>query len=233
MLPIPLFILNVTAEQCWFSCYLHYSVALAVDNPELFGRIAETFCSRAAIRFVVLLWGEKSCLPSEVMDRVPVFNYKEIIDLGRECRSVFLDSHYASKSIYSMLILYDITKFITMGIENHITNLAMWQKFEFWKFGKYGMWTIGINNWKHENQKERKKMRTQRGRHWNCWKYIEKERKMKTWKKRENENTENEQKVMWLKMRERERDENTENREIWKRKHGERSRSAFEVNKKS
>lgn len=203
MLPIPLFILNVTAEQCWFSCYLHYSVALAVDNPELFGRIAETFCSRAAIRFVVLLWGEKSCLPSEVMDRVPVFNYKEIIDLGRECRSVFLDSHYASKSIYSMLILYDITKFITMGIENHITNLAMWQKFEFWKFGKYGMWTIGINNWKHENEntkretlellkihRERKKNENmKKEREWKHWEWaksnvIKNERERERWKHR-------------------------------------------------
>ncbi|WJZ92486.1 hypothetical protein VitviT2T_011476 [Vitis vinifera] len=94
--------------------YIHSeSVALAVDNPELFGRIAETFCSRAAIRFVVLLWGEKSCLPSEVMDRVPVFNYKEIIDLGRECRSVFLDSHYARKNyIYEAISSNDIATLV-------------------------------------------------------------------------------------------------------------------------
>ena len=73
-----------------------------MDNPELLGRIAEMFSSRASIRFIILLWGEKSCLPSEIMERVPVFNYKEVIDLGRESHSVH-DSHYASKSIYILI----------------------------------------------------------------------------------------------------------------------------------
>ncbi|KAH8519510.1 hypothetical protein H0E87_001062, partial [Populus deltoides] len=68
------------------------SVALAVDNPELFNRIAETFSSKAAPRFVILLWGEKSSLTINVMEGIPIFNYKEIIDLGRESCKAFFDS---------------------------------------------------------------------------------------------------------------------------------------------
>ncbi|KAL7177122.1 hypothetical protein ACSBR2_030454 [Camellia fascicularis] len=71
------------------------SVALAVDNPELFNRIAETFCSQAATKFVILLWGEKSSLISKVLEGLSVYNYKEIIDLGCESRMRLLESHDA------------------------------------------------------------------------------------------------------------------------------------------
>ncbi|KAH7572987.1 hypothetical protein JRO89_XS03G0047100 [Xanthoceras sorbifolium] len=73
------------------------SVALAVDNPEFFNRIAETFCSKSAMRFVILLWGKKSCLATDRMDGIPIFNYDEVIDLGRESRRVLSASHDASK----------------------------------------------------------------------------------------------------------------------------------------
>ncbi|CAL5413923.1 unnamed protein product [Camellia sinensis] len=69
------------------------SVALAVDNPEFFNRIAETFCSQAATKFVILLWGEKSSLISKVLEGLSVYNYKEIIDLGWQ--------HYTYEAINS------------------------------------------------------------------------------------------------------------------------------------
>ncbi|KAF9666155.1 hypothetical protein SADUNF_Sadunf16G0199400 [Salix dunnii] len=75
------------------------SVALAVDNPELFNRIAETFSSKATPRFVILLWGEKSSLTINIMEGIPIFNYKELIGLGRESRKAFFDSGDASKLI--------------------------------------------------------------------------------------------------------------------------------------
>ncbi|CAK7339359.1 unnamed protein product [Dovyalis caffra] len=81
-----------------FQIYNHSeSVALAVDNPELFNRIAETFCSKAAPRFVILLWGEKSHLATNGMEGIPIFNYKELIDLGQESRKAFVDSDDARK----------------------------------------------------------------------------------------------------------------------------------------
>ncbi|KAJ6866465.1 acyl-activating enzyme 16 [Populus alba x Populus x berolinensis] len=87
--------------------YIHSeSVALAVDNPELFNRIVETFCSKAAPRFVILLWGEKSHLAINRMEGIPIFSYKEIIDLGQESCKAFSDSddarqHYKYETISS------------------------------------------------------------------------------------------------------------------------------------
>lgn len=68
-----------------------------MDSPELLSRIAKTFSSRADVRFAILLWGEKSCLDSAVVKKVPIYNYEEIIDIGQESRRILLDSHDASK----------------------------------------------------------------------------------------------------------------------------------------
>jgi long-chain acyl-CoA synthetase len=65
----------------------------------MFNRMAETFISKAPMRFVILLWGEKSSLACDGLEGMPVFNYKEIVDLGQESRKSLLDSHDASKSI--------------------------------------------------------------------------------------------------------------------------------------
>ncbi|MBA0812923.1 hypothetical protein Gohar_026837 [Gossypium harknessii] len=75
------------------------SVGLVVDNPEFFNRLAGTFSSKATMRFLVLLWGEKACLSSGETNGVPIFSYKEIIELGRESRVAHIDSHDASKLI--------------------------------------------------------------------------------------------------------------------------------------
>lgn len=70
-----------------------------MDSPELFNRIAEAFCSKVVMKFVILLWGEKSSLSSH--GNIPVFNYKEILDLGRESRKCMLDSNVARMSSLS------------------------------------------------------------------------------------------------------------------------------------
>ncbi|KAF9663502.1 hypothetical protein SADUNF_Sadunf17G0057200 [Salix dunnii] len=73
--------------------YIHSeSVALAVDNPELSNRILKTLCSKATPRFVILLWGEKSHLAINGMEGIPIFSYKEIIDLGQESHKAFSDT---------------------------------------------------------------------------------------------------------------------------------------------
>ncbi|GAB2295668.1 Long-chain-fatty-acid--[acyl-carrier-protein] ligase AEE15, chloroplastic [Dionaea muscipula] len=78
--------------------YLHSeSVALVIDGPELFNRIAELFSSQASMKFVILLWGEKSHIPREVLEEITVLSYSEIIDLGRESRQVLLDPHDPTK----------------------------------------------------------------------------------------------------------------------------------------
>ncbi|XP_010450111.1 PREDICTED: long-chain-fatty-acid--[acyl-carrier-protein] ligase AEE15, chloroplastic-like [Camelina sativa] len=62
------------------------SVALVVDNPEFFNRIAETFTSKASLRFLILLWGEKSSLVTQGL-QVPVYSYADIKSLGQESRA--------------------------------------------------------------------------------------------------------------------------------------------------
>lgn len=85
------------------------SVALVVDNPEFFNRISETLRSQAAVRFVILVWGDKSCLTSEVLEGLPVYNYKDIIDLGHESRMCLLDSHDARQHyIYEAISSDDV-----------------------------------------------------------------------------------------------------------------------------
>ncbi|RAL54417.1 hypothetical protein DM860_001545 [Cuscuta australis] len=71
------------------------SVALVVDNPEMYNRIAKTFHSHTDVRFIILLWGEKSSITSEVIDGLPIYSYMEIIDLGNDSRMTFLHSHEA------------------------------------------------------------------------------------------------------------------------------------------
>ncbi|XP_058093410.1 probable acyl-activating enzyme 16, chloroplastic isoform X2 [Magnolia sinica] len=85
------------------------SIALVVDNLELFNHLAKTFISRAVIRFIILLWGEKSCLDSEVIQGIPTFSYKEIIDLGQDSRQALLASPNAGQRyIYEAIDSDDI-----------------------------------------------------------------------------------------------------------------------------
>ncbi|XP_052729026.1 probable acyl-activating enzyme 16, chloroplastic isoform X2 [Vigna angularis] len=68
------------------------SVALAVDNPEMCNRIAKLFSLKNSMRFIILLWGEKSGLVSEGEKEVPVYTFMELIHLGQESRRVLFDS---------------------------------------------------------------------------------------------------------------------------------------------
>ncbi|XP_057430019.1 probable acyl-activating enzyme 16, chloroplastic isoform X2 [Lotus japonicus] len=75
------------------------SVGLAVDNPELFNRIAKQFYLKASMRYIILLWGEKSSLIREVEKEVPVFTFMEVIHLGRESRKALFGSHDARQHL--------------------------------------------------------------------------------------------------------------------------------------
>lgn len=96
----------IELQKLLIICCCDDSVALAVENPEFFNRIAETLCSKAAMRFVILLWGKKSSVAPDIVEEIPVFSYDEIIDLGQESRKAFSDSNDASE-----LILFNINYF--------------------------------------------------------------------------------------------------------------------------
>ncbi|XP_043710002.1 probable acyl-activating enzyme 16, chloroplastic [Telopea speciosissima] len=91
------------------------SVALVVDNPDFFNKIAETFISRAALKFIILLWGEKSEITSKLTETRAVFSFKEIIDLGREsCQKFIENSHKEEgrKYIYEAINSNDVATLV-------------------------------------------------------------------------------------------------------------------------
>nr|GMD72323.1 probable acyl-activating enzyme 16, chloroplastic [Ipomoea batatas] len=89
------------------------SVALAVDNPEMYSRIAETFHSHADVRFVILLWGEKASITSEVRDGLPIYSFTEILDLGNESHMALLHSQEArNQYIYEPINSDDVATLV-------------------------------------------------------------------------------------------------------------------------
>ncbi|RAL54418.1 hypothetical protein DM860_001546 [Cuscuta australis] len=96
------------------SIYNHSeSVALVVDNPEMYSQIAETFHSRVDVRFVVLLWGEKSSITSEVIDGLPIYRYTEILDLGNKSHMALLHSQEAGRQfIYEPINSDDVATLV-------------------------------------------------------------------------------------------------------------------------
>ena len=59
----------------------------------------ESFISRFNARFIVLLWGEKSCLNSEVVNGIPLYDFKDITQLGRESRNTLRHSHEQGQQV--------------------------------------------------------------------------------------------------------------------------------------
>lgn len=76
-----------------------------LDDPEMYNRILETFSSRTTVRFIILLWGEKPSITNAAAAEVPIYSYKEIIDLGHEGREALRRSEDASKSLLVAIVL--------------------------------------------------------------------------------------------------------------------------------
>lgn len=66
------------------------SVALVIDNADLFKKLAPALReSPATVKFVVLLWGEKSSVVStngSFLKDTPIHTFQEFVDLGRDSR---------------------------------------------------------------------------------------------------------------------------------------------------
>uniref|UniRef100_A0A1D1YU48 4-coumarate--CoA ligase n=1 Tax=Anthurium amnicola TaxID=1678845 RepID=A0A1D1YU48_9ARAE len=88
------------------------SVALVVDTPEFLNRLAETLFTSAEIRFVILLWGDKSVLDSKMSCKIPIFTYKEIIDKGQNSRDSLMDSMQIGHHIYDTIDPDDVATLV-------------------------------------------------------------------------------------------------------------------------
>ncbi|XVF28994.1 hypothetical protein REPUB_Repub15cG0081500 [Reevesia pubescens] len=106
------------------------SVGLVIDNPEFFNRLSGIFFSKATMRFIVLLWGEKSCLASDETQGVPIFSYKEIMEIGRESRVALIDSHDARQNyIYEAISSDDIATLVyTSGTTDNPKGVMLTHK---------------------------------------------------------------------------------------------------------
>lgn len=69
-----------------------------MDNPQLFNRMVDLFVAQATMKFMILLWGDKSDLVGRIPDEVSVFNYNEIIAMGKQSRNHLAASYDASKA---------------------------------------------------------------------------------------------------------------------------------------
>jgi len=88
---------------------LLFSVALVVDNSEMFNRVANTFYSTTTMRFIILLWGEKSELVAQQNKHIPVFTFTQLIDLGAESRTKLSKPGMLSHSLIIILFLRGIS----------------------------------------------------------------------------------------------------------------------------
>ncbi|KAJ1292730.1 hypothetical protein BS78_01G012500 [Paspalum vaginatum] len=97
-----------------FQIYTHSeSIALVVDSPQFFNRLAESFISRINPKFIVVLWGDKSCIDCQAVKDTPLYGYKDITKLGRESRNaLFLSDQQGQQDVFETISPEDVATLI-------------------------------------------------------------------------------------------------------------------------
>ncbi|XBH74674.1 hypothetical protein VPH35_101577 [Triticum aestivum] len=103
-----------SSDEELFQIYNHSeSIALVVDSPQFFNRLAETFISRINARFIVLLWGDKSSLNSKAVMDIPVYDYNDITELGQENRNALCySSEQGRQGVFEAITPEDVATLI-------------------------------------------------------------------------------------------------------------------------
>ncbi|CAN6297068.1 unnamed protein product [Urochloa humidicola] len=103
-----------SSDEELLQIYTHSeSIALVVDSPQFFNRLAESFLSRINPRFIVLLWGDKSCINSQAMKDIPLYGYKDVTELGRESRkALFLSGQQGQQGVFETISPDDVATLI-------------------------------------------------------------------------------------------------------------------------
>lgn len=85
-----------------------------MDTPELFNRLAKILFPTSGIRFIILLWGDKSILDSKMLSKIPIFTYEEIEDLGEKSRDSLMNSMERGKFMCNILnMIYKLGNHLT------------------------------------------------------------------------------------------------------------------------
>ncbi|RLN43329.1 putative acyl-activating enzyme 16, chloroplastic [Panicum miliaceum] len=103
-----------SSDEELFQIYTHSeSIALVVDSPQFFNRLAESFISRINARFIVLLWGDKSCINSKAVKDIPLYDYKDMTKLGWESRNaLLLSGHQGQQEVFETITPEDVATLI-------------------------------------------------------------------------------------------------------------------------
>ncbi|CAN6321975.1 unnamed protein product [Urochloa humidicola] len=103
-----------SSDEELFQIYTHSeSIALVVDSPQFFNRLAESFLLRINPRFIVLLWGDKSCIGSQAVKDIPLYGYKDVTELGRESRkALFLSGQQGQQDVFETISPDDVATLI-------------------------------------------------------------------------------------------------------------------------
>ncbi|XP_039825391.1 probable acyl-activating enzyme 16, chloroplastic isoform X1 [Panicum virgatum] len=103
-----------SSDEELFQIYTHSeSIAVVVDSPQFFNRLAESFISRINARFIVLLWGDKSCIDSKAVKDIPLYDYKDMTKLGRESRNtLLLSGHQGQQEVFETIAPEDVATLI-------------------------------------------------------------------------------------------------------------------------
>lgn len=77
-------------QICTYQFFIYCSVALVVDDTTLLNRLLKDFPSRTTMQCIVLLWGDKNVLDAKLTQQIPIFTFKEIIELGQDSLQTIL-----------------------------------------------------------------------------------------------------------------------------------------------
>ncbi|RCV39963.1 hypothetical protein SETIT_9G013500v2 [Setaria italica] len=103
-----------SSDEELYQIYTHSeSIALVVDSPQFFNRLAESFIPRINPRFIMLLWGDKSSIDSQAVKDIPLYSYKDITELGRESRNaLFLSGQQGQQDVFETISPEDVATLI-------------------------------------------------------------------------------------------------------------------------
>lgn len=89
------------------------SVALVVDNEELCNKLLPSFNASSTLRFVVLLWGDKTSLLKDAGANLPIYTYEEFLASGFEFQKSFTASNDSVPSLcYQEIQPHDVATIV-------------------------------------------------------------------------------------------------------------------------
>lgn len=82
------------------------SVALVVDSPEVYNRLASSLMPNPNLKFIVVLWGDTSSLDDAFSDdardrRVPIYTYDDLLKSGQVSRQALAAANNSGELLLS------------------------------------------------------------------------------------------------------------------------------------